>query len=219
MTVALLLIFAAIVTNLVFTVLNRPAIAFSSAGDEDVKIAFGPDSPAFVSSSASRGDSGEAEAKVYLKQRSLGNTHKAGELGEKLAESIILSDSITSAPRIDDDDFIVQLKVLRAFAVSRALDEHSPNKIITQTALSSFYDLLQDRAPEFYNAITELGSFSLYIYLYRSSTTEPIAFATAFSEVCGNKFGDECFDTGLTAYTDAYDMATSLIRKADFILE
>ena len=190
------------------------SLVLVKAGEDGTRIA--PGTSLSEAQAKWREESEEAAIQAYLRQRRLGNTQKAGELGARMVDEIIVTEHPDPPSDISCDQFITQLKVLCAFAVNRVLEEHAPGAIVGQSTLSAFYDAVQDRDPDFYEAISESGSFSFYMYLFRSEAAEPMAFATAFAEACGNKGSEHCVEAGLAAYTTAYNQAVFLIKQADF---
>jgi hypothetical protein len=186
-------------------------LAFEMVGDQDMKIAPGPG--AVSDRKSRRAESEEAATEAYLHQRKLGNTQRAAKLGTRMAETLIATTLPAPPPGVAAAEYHTQLRVLCAFAVNRALEERAPGSIVAQSALAAFYDTLQDLDPDFYEAISESGAFSLYMYLYRSEAAEPMAFATAFAEVCGHPGS---YDIGLYAYRQAYARALGMIDAVDF---
>ena len=164
------------------------SLVLVKAGEDGTRIA--PGASLSEAQAKWREESEEAAIQAYLRQRRLGNTQKAGELGARMVDEIIVTEHPDPPSDISCDQFITQLKVLCAFAVNRVLEEHAPGAIV--------------------------GQSTFYMYLFRSETAEPMAFATAFAEACGNKGSEHCVEAGLAAYTTAYNQAVFLIKQADF---
>ncbi len=155
-------------------------------GDEDIKIA-----PQDLSELKKReAPDTQDNIELYLKQRDLGNTARARRLGRAFAEDL-KSCVWTKAPEsVDPSVFDTQLKILFVYAIHRTVDSYSENRILANSVIASFYELLENEDPGFFTALCQSTAFTMYLYAHRSRQENAESVGSIFASMCG-KAGDE----------------------------
>ena len=165
-------------------------------GDEDIKIA-----PQNLSDLGKKENPDtDHNIDLYLRQRSLGNTDRAKALGRAFVGDLI--DCVwTKAPEeIDPAVFDTQLKILFVYAVHRTVDGYSENHILANTAIGSFYELLEQEEPAFFTALCKSTAFTMYLYAHRSCQENAESVGGIFASLCGAEGNEDCAAIGESAY-------------------
>ena len=169
---------------------------FDHYNDDDVKIA-----PEDLSKLFDRGNPvADDNIDLFLRQRSNGNTARARKLGAQYVSDLI--DSVwTRAPEdVDPADFELQLKLLFAYVVHRIIEDYSPNHIVANAALGSFYEHLEEADPAVYEEINDSAAFSLYLYLHRSGKETAAEIGKTFAGLCKAGEDSDCNMIGECGY-------------------
>lgn len=137
---------------------------------------------------------------LFLRQRAIGNTTKAKRLGRRYVEDLM--DCVWTRPPapVSPDEFEQQLKLLFTYAVHRIIEDFSPNHIVANTALSSFYEGLEEADPDLFGELNDSAAFSLYLYLHRSGEECAESIGKTFAKLCGESEGSDCAIIGEAAY-------------------
>ena len=164
--------------------------------DDDVKIAPDDLSKLFASENPVADDNID----LFLQQRANGNTARARKLGMQYVEDLI--DCVWTRPPEDvkSETFDLQLKLLFAYAVHRIVEDHSPNQIVANATLGSFYEHLEDADQHLYEEINNNAAFSLYMYLHRAGDENAQSVGKTFSELCSAGDYSDCVIIGESAY-------------------
>lgn len=144
-------------------------IAPGLAGDEDVKIAGGQ-----FSEEISNEDHADKAAKEFLYQRRVGNIDVAGQCGELLAKSLwdTAQDLIMNEdPNLSDKE-VHQRILLMSFAINVVISEHTPSPLLAETALSVFYNEVEELSSVLYRHVSDVPAFSLYILNMRKGVVK-----------------------------------------------
>jgi hypothetical protein len=164
--------------------------------DDDVKIAPSDLSKLFQKENPVADDNID----LYLRQRSLGNTLKARRLGKEYVSDLF--DCVwTKAPTgVDPALFDTQVKVLFAYVVHRIIEDYSDNHIVANTAISSFYEQLEQEAPALFDVMCNSTAFSMYLYTHRSGHENAQTVGKVFAALCDAKDSEDCAVIGEAAY-------------------
>ena len=129
------------------------------ANDDDIKIAPEDLSKLFTRENPQADDN----IALLMRQRANGNTARAKLLGKQYTADLI--DCVwTKAPQdVDSEMFDLQVKLLFAYVVHRIITDYSPNAIIENSVLSSFFENLEDADPKLSKDINDNAAFSLYV--------------------------------------------------------
>lgn len=147
--------------------------------DSDMKIA-GDD----FSSEAVDG----ADVSVLLEQeRENGNLDKARRLGSLLAGDVV---SIEDAPgpangAAENPELPLQRRILLAFAAEVGLEMYLPNQLVAGIAQNTFYHLLDETTPAFYDTLQNSGAFSFYYLCVREGKNVEKKVGETFATLCG----------------------------------
>lgn len=181
--------------------------------DDDVKIAPEDLSKLFTSENPIADDNID----LFMHQRANGNTARAHELGMHYVEDLI--DCVWTRPPEDvkSEDFELQLKLLFSYAVHRIIEDHSPNHIIANAALASFYEHLEDADLHLYEEINDNAAFSLYIYLHRSGDECAESVGKTFSKLCNAGEDSDCVIIGESAYARFFGACSQRMLNAGFV--
>ncbi len=165
-------------------------------GDEDIKIA-----PSDLSQLRKQENPDtDDNIDLYLRERRLGNTDRAKALGRSFVADLI--DCVwTKAPEaVDPAVFDTQLKILFVYAMHRTVDGYSQNHILANTAIASFYELLEAKEPVFFEALCQSAAFTMYLYAHRSRQENAESVGSIFASMCGVKGNGDCAAIGESAY-------------------
>ncbi|MGI6404562.1 MAG: hypothetical protein ACOX0K_10240 [Oscillospiraceae bacterium] len=186
---------------------------FAMAGDEDMKIAGDSFKPA-------PSDGGEAEAKVYLEQKSSGNVEKARSLGRQFA--LALRERV--AESLNDPAFQGELAVrehhkavLYSYVINRVIADLSPNSILAQTALNVFYADLEQETPILADHVRDMAAYSLYILCERSETCVDDEIGRIYARLCGEENSPERMEEGNRCYREFYNLCSRLHQQTEYV--
>ena len=96
--------------------------------------------------------------------------------------------------------FDTQLKILFVYAMHRTVDGYSQNHILANTAIASFYELLEAKEPVFFEALCQSAAFTMYLYAHRSRQENAESVGSIFASMCGVKGNSDCAAIGESAY-------------------
>lgn len=183
--------------------------------DEDIKIAPRDISELLKVQAAVSDDNID----LFIRQRSLGNIERAKRLGRLYVEDLL--DCVWTKPPtvLSHDVFELQLELLFCYAVHRVMEDHSPNTLLSNTALSSFYEGLEDAAPELFEEISSNAAFTVYIYLHRGNEESTEAIGKAFAKLCGAAEDEDCAALGEGAYLRYLSGCVQRIIEVGYIIE
>ncbi len=184
-----------------------------SYNDDDVKIAPEDLSKLFVSKNPVADD----HIDLFLQQRANGNTARARRLGKQYVEDLV--DCVWTRPPEDvkSEDFDLQLKLLFSYAVHRVVGDHSPNQIIANAALGSFYEHLEDADGRLYEEINDNAAFSLYVFLHRSGEENAASVGKIFAGLCNAGEASDCLVIGESAYARFFGACAQRMLSAGFV--
>lgn len=165
--------------------------------DDDMKIAPENLSELFLE----KNPVADEQLALFLGQRANHNTKRAKQLGREFAVS--LSNCVwTQTPEdVDPVLFSIQMKLLFAYTVHRLIGDYSPNQIVANTALSSFYEALEEIEPTVFEQINESAAFTLYFYLHRTREESSTSIGKTFASLCSAGESSDCELIGESAYS------------------
>ncbi|MEM1484087.1 hypothetical protein V6615_04300 [Oscillospiraceae bacterium PP1C4] len=148
--------------------------------DSDMKIV--PDRPSEIF------DTSEGAANAFVREKSNGNMDKARVLGTQLAIELTAESkggaTLFGVGAFDNEHTVKQRKVMFAYVVKKVIEDMAPNSIVAQSALSAFYETIQQTSPEIYELATDTAAFSLYNLSARTSPEDPCAIGNVFALLC-----------------------------------
>ena len=183
------------------------------ANDDDIKIAPEDLSKLFTKENPQADDNID----LLMRQRSNGNTARAKLLGKQYTADLI--DCVwTKAPQdVDASAFELQLKLLFAYVVHRIISDYSPNAIIENSVLSSFFENLEDADPQLSKDINNNGAFSLYVLLHRSGEENAEKIGKIFADNCNAGLESDCNIIGESAYARYLSACTQRMLATEFV--
>ena len=181
--------------------------------DEDIKIAPEDLSKLFTNENPKADDNID----LLMRQRANGNAAKAKALGKQYVEDLL--DCVwTVAPEdVDSNVFELQMKLLFAYVVHRIVSDYSPNQIISNSVLSSFYEHLEDADHKLSGEINDNAAFSLYILLHRTGTENSEKIGKIFADTCDAQPGSDCAIIGESAYARFLSACTQRMLNIEFV--
>ncbi len=137
---------------------------------------------------------------LFLRQRALGNTNRAPGIGKLFVEDLL--DCVWTRPPpawtpTSSSGSSNCCSPTRCTAPSRT---NSPNHIVANTALSSFYEHLEDADRSIFSEINESAAFSFYLYLHRAGEESATSIGKTFAKLCGAAEDSDCAFIGESAY-------------------
>lgn len=150
--------------------------------DSDIKIV--PDRPSEIF------DTSEGAAVAFVREKNNGNMEKARILGTRFAEALFSDDRKGIAfgiGEMDDANTIAQRKVMFTHVVGQVIEDIAPNSIVAQSALSAFYDRIQQDSAEIYDQVTETAAVTMYMLASRTTADDPQAYGGVFARLCGQE--------------------------------
>ena len=137
---------------------------------------------------------------LFFSQRRVGNTQKARQFGVEMVKDLL--DCVwTAAPdMVDAKEFELQLKILFAYTVHRIVEDYSPNTIVANACVSSFYECLENEDSQLFQKITQSPAFSLYLYHHRIGEENSENVGKTFAGLCSTSLDEQCRSIGETAY-------------------
>lgn len=181
--------------------------------DDDVKIAPQDLSKLFAKENPVADDNID----LLMCQRANGNTARARAMGKRFVEDLI--DCVwTKAPEdVESGVFELQTKMLFAYAVHRVIADYSPNHIVANAALGSFYENLEDADEQLSQQINDNAAFSLYVLLHRSGNETPKTIGETFAKLCEAGECSDCSILGESAYSRFLGGCAQIMLNAGFI--
>lgn len=181
--------------------------------DDDIKIAPEDLSKLFTNENPQADDNID----LLMRQRANGNAAKAKNLGKQYVEDLLDCVWTKSPEDINADTFELQTKLLFAYVVHRIISDYSPNHIVANSALSSFYEHLEDADPKLSEQINDNAAFSLYVLLHRSGDENAEKVGKIFADVCDASEGSDCAMIGEGAYARFLSACTQRMLNAEFV--
>ena len=175
--------------------------------DGDMKIA-----PDFSKPRVQGPDAAETGAAEFLRQRENGNINRSREVGRRLAAHLLEYD--TDLDNLNSSVALMgQARVLHAFAINKALEDHALNSIIAHSVLSTFYETVEDKSDLVSREINDSAVFSLYL-LATDDETDTKALGELFAKLAERP---ELSQLGEKLYHKYYNDCVSALDQAGFV--
>ena len=113
--------------------------------DQDFDMKISPENSTQTDKEAEKAS--QAQIDFFLEQRDLGNMEKAQHLGDSFFEVLLKLEKMKAPHHVDRAVLDHQLQLLYCYVVHRITQEMSPNSIVAQKTLSSFYERLAQAEP------------------------------------------------------------------------
>lgn len=182
--------------------------------DNDIKI--------FVAKSKKDSDDSVALIEEMNAQRANGNIQKAKELGNYLAERFLNTDELKSALEgavgsLDYPEKIIhQIKILIFFTAELCIDRLLPNTLLMSTATNTIYDIIVDRAGDFYTTFSDGVEYGFY-YLAIKQENYINEMGKAFAMLCGKKGNETLEQLGRDIFVLVAHEIDATIRQYEFV--
>ena len=101
-------------------------------------------------------DSAEGAAVAFAREKANGNMDKARALGLRFAQELICKEGgLTSfgVGAFDDARTVTQRKILFSYVVNQVIADLFPKSIVAQSAMSSFYNKIEQESPNLLDLI------------------------------------------------------------------
>lgn len=154
------------------------------------------------------------------RQRQNGNLGKARRLGQTLADEIAkLGNGSVFDGLLGTDaqsKTVKQRKILLAFAIESSIAVYSPSKLIGTATLNTYYEVLSQQSPEFYESISASGAFSVYYLDLRRGIKVSRAIGKTFARLCGEEGNPVYEELGYALNCSFYDTVRDMVEKSGF---
>ena len=148
-----------------------------------------------------------------------GNTEKARLLGASVVREMLVGDINARFQIVDDKMYAYQpqIRLLITFAAIVGLQTKLPDALLSQMALSAFYETIQNALPAFYEDIADSGSFSVYYLAYRRGEEVEENIGRSFAAVCDKDKNETFIALGRSLFSQGLLLVEKQAAAADFI--
>lgn len=168
--------------------------------DADMKIA--PASPTSIQEEA---DSTDRSVLDFVRQKNNGNVARAKQLGSQLAGVLLeMGRQLIGCPRRN------QQLMLVSYGLNRMVEENAPNSTVAHTVLNTFYDQVQEKDAQVYQAINDSGAYTLYMLEARQGDN----VGRVCAKLCGNAALEE---EGNLLYQVYFSKFRTMQAQAQFV--
>ncbi len=161
----------------------------------------------------------ESIVAMLYNQKQNGNIDRARSLGRKMAEQVDADDGefCFGYDADENDQVILQRRMLLAFTVKRGFELFCPNMIVTKTANNQFFDIIHKNSPHIYADIQANGAFSYYTLCIRDSREPEECIGETFAQLSGHN-GDKIYsELGEALYLHFLDLVAKEVNKLEFV--
>jgi hypothetical protein len=160
-------------------------------------------------------DDALAEASELEAQRGCGNLEKAHALGAALSEKIAGEDGESDFGQdIGEDGFIrMQRRLLLTFAAVNTVEGCIKSSVLQGVVIKVLYDTLKESLPDFYDDISESGSFSLYTLCVRRGGDVESSVGQTFATLAGKEGNAVIGEFGKALYLHFVDVTLSTVKS------
>ena len=176
--------------------------------DEDIKI-FHP-----KKTDAAGADLAELALLVDF-YRSNGNTLKATELGDRLADLSPETFCPEDAAKLTTNE-VRQLRALMLFAAQIALHKYLPHAMLSSQAINSMYARLSETAAGFFSNISDGSSFTFYYLTVRKNKNIVENIGRNYAMLCDKDDDEFLISLGGRVFSQVDVYICDLIEKAEF---
>ena len=168
--------------------------------DEDMKIA-----PSCPTSIQEETDSTDRSVLDFVRQKNNGNVTRAKMLGAQLAGVVLdMGKQLLGGPRRN------QQLMLVSYGLNRMVETLSPNSTVAHTVLNTFYDQVQEKDEQIYQAINDSAAYTLYMLEARQEDN----MGKVYAKLCGNPALEE---EGNLIYQVYYSKFRAMQEQAHFV--
>ncbi|MDD3693698.1 MAG: hypothetical protein PHX02_07355 [Oscillospiraceae bacterium] len=161
-------------------------------------------------------DDTEQMANLLKREKSNGNLARARRLGAVMAEDVA---SIEGENPACDTAHMTQRRILLAFAVEIGLNTVLPNKLLSETAQSIFYDTLRTTASTFYDDLQKSGAFSFYYLCVREAEEVEKCVGETFATLCGCPGDKKIAKMGTDLFTHFINQVHTFAKTMGFVTQ
>ena len=178
------------------------------ANDEDIKI-FHP-----KKTDGAGADLAELALLVDF-YRNNGNTLKATELGDRLADLSPETFCPEDAAKLTTNE-VRQLRALILFAAQIALHKYLPHAMLSSQAINSMYARLSETAAGFFSNISDGSSFTFYYLTVRKNKDVVENIGKNYAMLCDKDEDEYLVSLGGRVFSQVDVYICDLIEKAEF---
>ncbi len=178
------------------------------ANDEDIKI-FHP-----KKTDGAGADLAELALLVDF-YRNNGNTLKATELGDRLADLSPETFCPEDAAKLTTNE-VRQLRALMLFAAQIALHKYLPHAMLSSQAINSMYARLSETAAGFFSNISDGSSFTFYYLTVRKNKDVVENIGRNYAMLCDKDEDEYLVSLGGRVFSQVDVYICDLIEKAEF---
>lgn len=177
--------------------------------DSDIKIAGHEPAPS---------DDDLKEAQELIRRKRNGDLEKARRLGRELARKIINEDGDPSfgSDESESGELRRQRRMLLAFVVDYAVRTVIESEVLGQVALAEFTDGVKRALPQFYEDISESGSFSFYYLAVRRPVGREKEIGGTFAMLAGYEGKTVMEELGEALFIHFNDIVDKCVRSYEF---
>lgn len=156
------------------------------------------------------------------RHRSNGNFDKAKNLGNQLAgifvdERALLSNLESEVGALDfDNDIMYQIKVLLVFTAEYCINHSLSSPLLSNTAVNSMYEMVSEKAFEFYDKLDDAAEYSFYYLAVRKGGNIAKNIGTSFAMLCGKEKDEEFTGLGTKIFEVTKNEVESIIDIFEF---
>lgn len=161
-------------------------------------------------------DDTEQTTMLLKREKSNGNLARARRLGALMAEDV---SSIDGENPVCDTAHMTQRRILLAFAVEIGLNTVLPNKLLSETAQSIFYDTLRTTASTFYDDLQKSGAFSFYFLCVREAEEVEKCVGETFATLCGFAGDKKIAKMGTDLFNRFINQVSTFAQAMGFVIQ
>ncbi|MBQ2904702.1 MAG: hypothetical protein IJD78_07755 [Clostridia bacterium] len=147
--------------------------------------------------------------------RSNGNTLKATELGDRLADLAPETFCPEDAAKLTTNE-VRQLRALMLFAAQIALHKYLPHAMLSSQAINSMYSRLSETAAGFFSNISDGSSFTFYYLTVRKNRDVVENIGKNYAMLCDKDDDEYLISLGSRIFSQVDVYICDLIEKAEF---
>ena len=108
------------------------------------------------------------------------------------------------------------MRLLFCYVANRVIEDDSPNTVLAHTALSAFYERMDDAQPDMFDCLSDTAAFSLYLYLHRSGEETVGRIGEIFAKLRGVPDSEVCKQAGEEAYIGFTHSCRKRLKEAGY---
>lgn len=147
----------------------------------------------------------------HEKQTQNGNLERAKQFGS------LMADMVYAYNNSQKDEVALNEQMLFVFAATVAFDYYTPSRMTAVSALSTFYERLNDISTDFYHVISNSAAFSFYYLCLRNRPSLEKSVGETFAMICGQAEDVQLAQKGSRLFSGFLDEASDIADKLNFI--